>query len=64
MIGGAEKYLAVCRACYKPPTNTSPMCSPANRGKLGVSRKTQHGTEKRKLFTGQENLEPPAMDMA
>ena len=29
VIGGTEMYLAVCRACYKPPETTSPLCSPA-----------------------------------
>lgn len=31
VIGGAEKYLAVCRACYKSPVKVSPRCSPLTK---------------------------------
>ncbi|KAI0218122.1 Thymidine kinase, cytosolic [Lamellibrachia satsuma] len=32
VIGGAEKYLAVCRACYMSPVRVSPTSSPNAKG--------------------------------
>jgi hypothetical protein len=50
------------------------MCSPANRAKHAPpARYMQHGNEKRRLFTqqqnitphsSQENIQPPPMDLA
>ncbi|KAK2169890.1 hypothetical protein LSH36_6g10003 [Paralvinella palmiformis] len=31
VIGGAEKYMAVCRACYQEPGQVSPACSPNHK---------------------------------
>lgn len=51
VIGGADKYLATCRACYKEPGKTSPACSPSRRSTL-PTRSPIKGTDKssRRLF--------------
>ena len=65
VIGGAEKYLAVCRACFKPDAATSPMCSPANRNKVQTSSPSKRGgAEKRRLFGNIENSMENTMETA
>ncbi|KAK2181104.1 hypothetical protein NP493_410g00035 [Ridgeia piscesae] len=45
VIGGAEKYLATCRACFKSPIRVSPTCSPKAKEREKGRRQFRHAID-------------------
>lgn len=55
VIGGAELYLAACRACHKSPKRLPPMCSPRNKESRSVGMKPGNPAGRRLFGTDISN---------